>query len=165
MQIQKQIETLTEQERVILNNKQNIIVLEDQVDTAKVDTEKLEMNLESYKQKYEHSVGQEAHLESAVKMLQEKLAESRNREVDKEKAIETMKYDIESLNKMYSDTKHEMQKYEDIVEQLSQELKQSRDSLSITQSRNHEFEDSLNNMKERLHDIQSEVNVLFSLIL
>ena len=71
-----------------------------------------------------------------------------------------MKNDIENLNKMYSEPKHEVEKCEDVIEQLTQELNSSQEELSMSQNRVKECEENIKNLKDRNHDLQSEVSAL-----
>ena len=74
--------------------------------------------------------------------------------------IDSIKNDIENLNKMYSESKHEVEKCEDVIEQLTQELNSSQEELSMSQNRVKECEENIKNLKDRNHDLQSEVSAL-----
>ena len=71
-----------------------------------------------------------------------------------------MKSDIENLNKMYSESKRENEKCEDVIEQLTQELNSSQEELSMSQNRVTECEENIKNLKDRNQDLQSEVRLL-----
>lgn len=98
-----------------------------------------------------------AHLDNTVKTLQEKLAESRNKELDKDQRIDSLKTDMENLDRMYTDTKHEVKKCEDVIEQLTQEFSTSQEDLSVAQARMRENEDNIRNLKDRVQDLTAEV--------
>ena len=59
------------------------------------------------------------HLDGTVKNLQEKLAESRNRELEKDTVNDALRNDIDNLNKMYGESKRETEKCADMIEQLT----------------------------------------------
>ena len=153
----RQSETLAEQENKISELKQQVIILEDQVDTSREDAQKLESSLSAYKQKYSQSMNDIGQLEESVKTLQERLTESRNKELEKEQRIESLKNDYENMDRMYNETKHEVQKCEDVVDQLTQELNASQEELSLSQNRVRECEENIKNLKDRISDLTAEV--------
>lgn len=62
----RQSETLAEQENKISDLKQQVIILEDQVNTSREDGQQLEANLNTYKQKYSQSMNEIGQLEESV---------------------------------------------------------------------------------------------------
>ena len=134
-----------------------MIILEDQVDTARDEGSKLESSLNNFKQKYAQALNEVEHLENTVKTLQERLGDSRNKEIEKDQRIDSLKNDLESLDRMYNDTKHEVKKCEDVIEQLTQELNVSQEDLSMSQNRVRECEENIKNLKERVHSLTEEV--------
>lgn len=156
-QVDRQAATIQELDTSLSDAKQHVIVLEDQVDSSKNENEKLDLNLNSLKQKYNQSMNELAHLDNTVKTLQEKLAESRNKELDKDQRIDSLKTDMENLDRMYTDTKHEVKKCEDVIEQLTQEFSTSQEDLSVAQARMRENEDNIRNLKDRVQDLTAEV--------
>jgi len=100
-----------------------------------------------------------AHLDDTVKNLQEKLAESRNRELDRDTTNDALRNDLDNLNKMYSETKHEVEKCEDVIEQLTSELNSSQEELSLAQNRIQEADENMKNLKNKVADLQEEVTM------
>jgi chromosome segregation ATPase len=54
---------------------------------------------------------------------------------------------------MYTDTKHEVKKCEDVIEQLTQELSTSQEDLSVAQARIRENEENIRNLRDRVQDL------------
>lgn len=100
---------------------------------------------------------QVTHLDETVKNLQEKLAESRNRELEKDTTNDALRNDLDNLNKMYNESKHEVEKCEDVIEQLTSELNSSQEELSMAQNRIQEAEENMKNLKDKVSDLQDEV--------
>ena len=96
--------------------------------------------------------------------LQEKLADSRNKELEKDEIIESMKNDFENLDVMYHDTKLEVQKCEDMIEQLTRELNTSQEDLSMTQNRVKECEENIKNLKDKNQMLQVEVWLMLFIV-
>jgi len=94
--------------------------------------------------------------------FQEKLAESRNKELDKDQRIDAMKNDYDSLDSIYRDTKLEVQKCEDCIEQLTQELGASQEELSMSQNRVKECEENIKNLRDKNGCFMAGVCCLFS---
>lgn len=69
-----------------------------------------------------------------------------------------MKGELDNLDVMYRDTKHEVQKYEEVVEQLTAELRTTQDELSMSNNRVRECEENVKNLKDRNGLLQSEVS-------
>ena len=75
----RQSDTMKEQEMLLSEVRQQVSVLEGQLDTARDETERLQANLNMYKHKYEQNHNQLQHMEATVNSLQEKLQDSRAR--------------------------------------------------------------------------------------
>ena len=75
----RQSDTMKEQEMLLSESRQQVVVLEGQLDSARDEAERLQANLSMYKHKYEQHNNQLQHMEATVNSLQEKLQDSRAR--------------------------------------------------------------------------------------
>lgn len=60
---------------------------------------------------------------------------------------------------MYAESKREVEKCEDVIEQLTSELNSSQEELSLANSRIHEAEENIKNLKDKVADLQAEVGM------
>jgi chromosome segregation ATPase len=70
--------------------------------------------------------------------------------------------DYTSASECSTDTKHEVKKCEDVIEQLTQELSTSQEDLSVAQARIRENEENIRNLRDRVQDLTAEVSISYS---
>ena len=72
-------EELQAQDRQWSECRQQVIILEGQLEQSQEDMQRLEASLDNYKQKFKHGTEQISQLEESLGRTQEQLADSRNR--------------------------------------------------------------------------------------
>ncbi len=79
IQINRHRDTVQDQDRQMMEQRQQVIVLEGQLEQTQETNERLESSLDTYKQKYDACMEEIGHLENKFSQLQEQLSDTRNR--------------------------------------------------------------------------------------